>query len=128
MINGHKTYTATDFIATTQHGELDLEKSERVVEDLAAAASYHRDHNVLLDLRETDSRLDFMDLLNLSTRFVQYKDIFQNKMAVVIPNLKERIEKAEFFAAGLGLVGCEMKHFTDYETAVRWMSKEKEYP
>jgi hypothetical protein len=124
MPKGLKKYTTTDFISTTQHGDQNFGRAEVLIRDLAEAADHHRDHNVLIDLRDTQGSLSFMELMSLSLELVQYRSAFRNKLAVVIPDRKDRIEKVEFFKAGLDLVGFQFEYFTDYEKAVAWMSEE----
>ena len=126
MAKGIKKYTTTDFISTTGHGKQTYAQAELLIRDLAEAADHHRDHNVLVDLRETEGSLSFLELLTLSMELVQYQSAFRNKLAVVIPDREERKEKMEFFKAGLELVGFQFDYFTEYEKAVAWMSEEKE--
>ena len=119
-------YTTTDFIGTTGHGKPDYGQAVRDIRKLAEAAGHYRDHHVLVDLRDTEGSLSFMELLNLSLELVQYQSVFRNKLAVVIPDREDRKEKIEFFKAGLDLVGFQFEHFTDYERAVAWLSEEKD--
>ena len=126
MAKGIKKYTTTDFISTTGHGKQTYAQAELLIRDLAEAADHHRDHNVLVDLRETEGSLSFLELLTLSMELVQYQSAFRNKLAVVIPDREDRKEKMEFFKAGMDLVSIQFDYFTDYEKAVAWMSEEKD--
>jgi hypothetical protein len=121
-----KKYTATDFIGTREHGKPDYEGAVLLIRKLAAAAGHHREHNVMIDLRNTEGGLSLMELLNLSLELVQYQSEFRNKMAVVIPDRDDRRENAEFFKAGLDIIGFQFEYFTDYERAVAWLSEEKD--
>lgn len=125
MPKGIKKYSTTDFISTTEHGKPSYAGAELLIRDLAEAADHHRDHDVLIDLRDTQGSLSFLELLNLSMNLVQYQSVFTNKLAVVIPDNEDRKEKMEFFKSGLDLVGIQFGYFTDYERAVAWMSEEK---
>ena len=127
MAKEYKTYAIKDFIRETEEGEIDNHRSIDMVRELATVAGYHQNHNLLVDLRETETTLNFSDLLNVALEFARYKDIFRNKMAFIIPNTPERITKAEYLMTGMGVAGYQVNYFTDFENAIEWLSATKKY-
>ena len=53
MLSGIKVYKVKDFIRKTETGKIDLERSKKIIRELAKAAGSHANHNILIDLRET---------------------------------------------------------------------------
>jgi hypothetical protein len=127
MAKEYKTYTIKDFIRETEEGEIDNQRSINMVRELATVAEYHKNHNLLVDLRDTETTLNFSDLLNVALEFVRYKDIFRNKMAFIIPNTPERTTNAEYLMTGMVVAGYRVNYFTDFENAIEWLSSTKEY-
>jgi hypothetical protein len=125
--DGYKTYKTRDFIRKNEQGALDLERSLELVKELAAAAGYHSGYNILIDLRQTEPLERFADTLTVAMEFARYQDMFRSKIAVLIPDNEKRIERAEFFKAGLGKVSFKMKHFTVFEEAIEWLSQVTEF-
>jgi hypothetical protein len=74
-------------------------------------------------LRDTETTLNFADLLTLALEFAWYKNCFRNKIAAVIPNTQERIEKIEFFKTNMKVKGFLFDYFTDFEKAIEWLSE-----
>ena len=64
-----KIYRTTDFIKQSASGTIDLERSLRTVRDLATAADFHREHNILLDLRQTVSRNSPTEVMRVAAEF-----------------------------------------------------------
>ena len=128
MPEGYKTYKSNDFIKKTAEGQLDLHRSLDLVKELVTASGFHKDHDLLIDLRETEPLGSFGDTLTVAAEFAKFQDAFPNKIAVIIPDNPERIERAEFFNASLGEVKFHIDYFTDFEAAIVWLSKIKKYP
>ena len=118
----YKMYMIKDFVRKTEKGEIDIQKSLNTVAELAVASAFHNDINILVDLRETETTLNFRDLLKLALEFALYKDCFRNKIAVVIPDDPERIERGEFFKNDMKVKGFLFDYFTDFEKAIEWLS------
>jgi len=93
MTMSYKIYKVKDFIRRTEKGEINIQESLNTVAELAIASKFHKDVNILIDLRETETTLDFGDLLKVALEFAYYKDCFRNKIAGVIPNDPERIRR-----------------------------------
>jgi hypothetical protein len=127
MPEGYKIYQIENFIRKTEEGQLDIEKSKDIVRELALASSNHKDHNILIDLRETEPLQTFADTLTVALEFALYKDMFTNKIAAVIPDSPDRIERAKFFKAGLKEDKYQLEYFTVFEKAIEWLSMTQEY-
>ena len=115
-------YSTTDFIKKTEKGIIDLERSKNFVRELAQKSKSHKGHNILIDLRETETTLSFGNLLEVVSEFILHKDSYQNKMAVIMPNEPERIKRAEYVKTILKIEDFQMEYFTDYEKAIGWLS------
>ena len=127
MPDGYKIYKSNDFIRKTEQGQLDIQRSLNLVKELVTASGFHKDHDLLIDIRETEPLGSFAELLTVALEFAKYQDSFPNKMAVIIPDIPSRIERAEFFKASLGEVKFEIEYFTEFETAIDWLSSIKTF-
>ena len=123
MTVSYKKYKINDFIRRTENGEINMQKSLNAVAELAAASKLHKDVNILIDLRETETTLDFEDVLKVAFEFGNYKACFRNKIAAIIPDDPERIKRAKFFKADLTIKGFLFDYFTDFEKAIEWLSE-----
>jgi hypothetical protein len=122
MTEGYKLYKTDDFIKMDKEGVLDLERSKKIVRELAATAGYHKDHNLLIDMRNTEISLNLTDIMKVVLEFYQYKNLFKNKLAVIIPDKEERIKTAEMFRVSMGLKEFDYKYFVDFEKAIDYLS------
>jgi hypothetical protein len=115
-------YKINDFIKATESGIIDLERSVGIVTKLVIATNFHKDVNILIDLRETNMKLNFTELLNVALEFALYKNYFKNKIAILIPDNPDRIKRAEFLKTQMKTEGFKYNYFTDYEKAIDWLS------
>ncbi len=122
MPSNVKIYRLGDIIRMTQSGELDLERSLKIVRDLAAEANFHKDHNVILDLRETSVNASMADIIEISMEFASYHQVFKNKIAVIIPDNEERLIIAKRFKTCMDMQGFQFEQFTDFEPAIEWLA------
>jgi len=122
MPSNVKIYKVGDIIRMTESGELDLDRSISIVRELATEANYHKDHNVILDLRETHVNARMGDIIQVSMEFASYHKVFRNKIAVIIPNTEERLQLAKRFKTCMDLQGFQFEQFTDFESAIEWLS------
>ena len=60
MSSDVKIYRLKDFIRKTESGDLSYDRIIEIVNEIAAIASFHSDHNVLLDFRETTVSIESM--------------------------------------------------------------------
>ncbi len=123
MTKSYKIYKVKDFIRRTEKGEINIQESLNTVAELAIASEFHKDVNILIDLRDTETTLDFGDLLKVALEFAHYKDCFRNKIAGVIPNDPERFRRGKFFKTGMEVKGFLFDYFTDFEKAIEWLSE-----
>ena len=118
-----KLYKPSEFLRKTVAGSMDLERSLRAVRALAEAAGHHQDSHILIDLRETDSTISHLEQMKLAMEFGNYRHLFHNKIAMLIPALSDRIEKANLMKRCMETEGFEMKVFLDFEHAIEWFSE-----
>jgi hypothetical protein len=125
MLSGIKVYKVKDFIRKTETGNIDLKRSQQIVRDLAKASGSHSDHNILIDLRETtvSAAASIEDIMKVALEFGSYVSSFKNKIANIIPDDLERLEIANRFKACMDIQGFEYEVFTDYESAIEWLSQ-----
>ena len=128
MPEGYRVYKSGDFIRKTAEGQLDLQKSLDLVKELVTVSGFHREHDLLVDLRQTEPLQNFVELLKVAIEFAKYQDAFHNKIAVIIPNTPERIERANFFMESLGEMKFSINYFTDFEDAIDWLSTIQKFP
>jgi hypothetical protein len=125
MLSGIKVYKVKDFIRNTETGNIDLNRSKQIVRDLAKAAGSRTDHNILVDLRDTtiSTPASIEDIMKVALEFGSYVSPFKNKIANIIPNEPKRMIIANRFKACMDIQGFEYEIFTDYESAIEWLSQ-----
>jgi hypothetical protein len=127
VLSGIKIYNVNDFIRKTETGNIDLKRSKKIVRELAVAAGSHTDHNILIDLRETSvSAASIEDIMKIALEFGTYISSFKNKIANIIPDDQKRMIIANRLKACMDIQGFEYEIFTDYESAIEWLSKTRE--
>jgi hypothetical protein len=127
VLSGIKIYKVKDFIRKTETGNIDFERSKKIVRELGIAAGSHTDHNILVDLRETSvSAASIEDIMKIALEFGTYISSFKNKIANIIPDDQKRMIIANRFKACMDIQGFEYEIFTDYESAIEWLSKTRE--
>ena len=125
MLSGIKIYKVNDFIRKTETGNIDLKRSKKIVRELAMAAGLHANHNILIDLRETtvSAAASIEDIMKVALEFGSYVSSFKNKIANIIPDDPKRMIIANRFKACMDIQGFEYEVFTDYESAIEWLSR-----
>lgn len=119
-----KIYKIRDFICLTKSGVIDLEKSKLIVKDLAKAGMFHPNNHILTDLRDTTVSVnDTGEILELVLEIANYKSVFKNKIANLIPDDPERISLAKTFKAAMKLKNFDYDYFIRYEDAIDWLSE-----
>lgn len=116
-----RIYKTNDFIRKTKNGEVSLERSLEVVRRLGVAAAFYKGHDIVLDVRDTQGMLDMTELMTVAGEFIQHMAGFENKMAVLIPNVGRRIANALFFKNAVEIKGFQMEVFFSYEDAIEWL-------
>lgn len=121
-----KIYKIKDFIRLTETGEIDIDRSKHIVRQLAVAASFHVNHNILLDMRDTNIQDPSMgSLIEVALEFGRYKSSFKGKLANVVPNEKARIQTAKQLKSLMKSQEFQYEIFTSFEDAVEWLSEVK---
>ena len=124
MVSGIKVYKVKDFVRTTQTGNIDLKRSKQLVRELVKVAGSHADHNILIDMRETSvSVSNIVDILEVAREFGSSVSSFKNKIANIVPDDHKRMVIAHRFKACMDMQGFEWEIFTDYESAIEWLSE-----
>ncbi len=118
-----KIYKMKDFLRLTETGEIDVNRSKEIVRLLAIAASFHADHNILLDLRETTIKEESMrDVLEVALEIARYKSAFKGKLANLLPDDEQRLSMARRLKVLMHIEGFQYEIFTSFEEAVEWLS------
>ena len=122
MVSGIKIYKIKDFIRQTETGEIDLQRSKKIIAELVKVAGNHADHNILIDLRETTVSITTLeDIIKVALEFGSFSSAL-NKIANVIPDDKDRLSIANQIKSCMDIQGFEYQIFTDYENAIEWLS------
>ncbi len=115
-----KIITAKDFIEVTTDGIVDIASSRKLLVDIAKAENKPVDYELLVDFRDTESRLDVKDLYQLASELSEHGDAFRRKVALlVMPGIN--FNQASFFETCSHNRGFKVDAFTDYENAIRWI-------
>ena len=119
-----KVYRLKDFIRITANKAIDLERSKEIVQKLAAAASFHKDHNILVDLRGSAGEHTIGDHMELALELARYKSVFTGKIAFIVLNDPDRLFSARQFMACVDAVDHQFtyKIVTSFEDAIDWSS------
>jgi len=116
----YRVYKGLEFIKKTEKGEIDIQRSKTIVRELAVAAQSHSIRDVILDLRDTETVLNFGDLLAVTHEFGEYPQAVDGKIAVIIPKEDNRIKNVEFLKNSMMLKGLTMDYFFEFEDAIDW--------
>jgi hypothetical protein len=113
---------ARDFVSAKPDGVLNLEESEQLLRDVVGLSDPLDDFDILVDTRDAVSVLSATDLWFLADRLVRYPKTFAGKTAILCPS--ERFDHASFFALCAENQGIDMRAFTSYEDAMKWLNAE----
>ena len=118
-----KIYRMKDLLRLTETGKIDVDRSKEIVRQLAVAAAFHADHNILLDLRETTIKEENMnDVLEVALEIARYQAAFKGKLANLLPGDEKRLFLARQLKALMVIKGFQYEIFTNFEEAVEWLS------
>ncbi len=118
-----KIYKMKDFLRLTETGRIDVNRSKEIVRQLAVAAAFHVDHNILLDLRETVVKEESMwDILEVALEIARYRSAFKGKLANLLPADEKRLSTARQLKALMDIKEFQYEIFTSFEEAVEWLS------
>ncbi len=122
MDKGYKIYRTRDFIRKSEEGTIDIQQSLALVRKLAEIADFHRDSNIMIDLKDTVGSLSANELLQAALEFARHRNIFKNKIAVLMPIDEDRLARAKILHRAMDNNGFKFNYFTDYEEAIEWLS------
>ena len=111
---------AHDFVKATADGQLDLEKSKKLLVDVATASASLAEYEVLLDTRSTTSAMSITDLWYMAAELSNLGRAFFRKTAVLCP--VENFDQAGFFALCAANRGFRVEAFTSFEKAIEWLT------
>jgi len=120
-----KIYKVRDFIRFNESGEIDFDRSMRMIHEFATTATLHAGCNILADLRETTviGETNIGMVMQLALEVARYWSAYKGKIANVVPHDEKRLLVAKQFEAAMQLQGFNLKVFTSFEGAIDWLSE-----
>ena len=116
----YKIILAKDFIRATPTGELDLEQSKILINQILEIVNVTADYELLLDVREAYGKMDHNDLWELILELGKHRSAFRNKIAVLARD-DEQFNKAVFLELCASTSGFKISAFDDFEQATNWL-------
>jgi len=110
-------------IEKTVSGELYTERSLELVRELALGLNTHKGYHVLMDMRDTVTQPEMLDLMSIASTCAKLSPGFNPKIAFLIPDTEERGRFAQLFKACMETQGLEFQQFFDRETAMEWLTE-----
>jgi hypothetical protein len=111
---------ANDFIKATPEGQFDLEKSKKLLMEIAAVSAPLVDYEIILDTRKAQVGMSVADLWHLAAELSNLRKAFSRKTAVLCP--LEQFDRAGFFAICAQNRGLRVKAFTNFEDGIEWLN------
>lgn len=109
-----------DFIKTTASGQLNLEQSKKVLEEIARLNTPDDLHDILVDIRETEPGLSLSDIYELVTAVGNHRQAFRKKIAILL-GAQHDFDKARFLEMCASNRGYNVNAFDDFEESVNWL-------
>jgi hypothetical protein len=119
MATNIRIIRAHDFIRATPEGQLDLEKSKKLLMEIATASAPLVDYEIIVDTRKAQVEMSVGALWHLAAELSNLRKVFSRKTAVLCP--LERFDEAEFFALCAQNRGLQVMAFTSFEDAIEWL-------
>jgi len=110
-------------IQRTVTGDLHTERSLELVRELAMVVNTHRGYHVLLNMRETETKPEMLDLMQIASECAKLRSDFNARIAILIPNAPERVRFAQLFKTCMEAQGFRFRQFFDRKSAVDWLTK-----
>jgi hypothetical protein len=104
-------------------GVLHTDRYIELVRELLMAAELHRGYDILVDLRDTVTAPEMIDLMAIVSTWSRLGAGFTNRIAVIIPKVQERARFAQIFKTCMDAQGFNFNQFFDWESATEWLSK-----
>jgi len=108
-----------DFIKATPEGQLDLERTKKLLMEIASVATPLFDYKIILDTRKAHTEMSVADLWYLASELGNLRKGFYRKTAVLCP--VEEFDQAGFFALCAQNRGFQIMAFTSFEDAIEWL-------
>ncbi len=102
-------------------GELYTARSIKLVRELAVAVKLNRGYGILMDLHDTVTRPETLDLLEIATECYRNKYDFKGGIAFIIPDTEERHRAAKIFKHLMEAKGFKFRQFSDFDAAMHWL-------
>lgn len=113
---------AGDFVRSQPTGELDFERSKKMLVQALNAANDKVICDVLLDLREAKAATVGSEGINeLAATLLDFPSFFWRKVAILLPADATGIKAAQFQNSARTL-GFQVETFKDFEQAIYWLS------
>jgi hypothetical protein len=119
MATNIRIIRASDFIKATPEGQLDFEKSKKILIEIESVSTSLLRHQIILDVRKAQSTMSIADLWYLAAEVDKLRSAFSRKTAVLCP--LEGFDDAGFFALCAKNRGVQISAFTSFEDAVEWL-------
>ncbi|MGO8942355.1 MAG: hypothetical protein ACLQJ7_01595 [Syntrophobacteraceae bacterium] len=111
---------AHDFIRAAPEGDLDLEESQKLLNEIASATAGLVDYEIIVDTRKVQVEMSPTDLWYLAAELCKFRETFFRKKTAVLCPLEE-FDQAEFFELCAKNRGFQVKAFTSFEDAIEWL-------
>ena len=121
MSSDIEIYEDQKIIRRTVSGELHTKRSLRLVREMSVAIKLNKGYNLLIDLRDTVTRPETLDLMEIATACSRYRYDFKGKIAFLIPDTDERNQAAKLFRTCMEAQGFAFQQFFHYEAAMEWL-------
>ncbi len=121
MTIAHKIIHAQDFIKTTATGELDLDRSKKILHRIAEESGSTGEYDILLDVRDTTNIMTDAEFQELEGALCIHREAFQNKLAVL--HSGKRLDRADYLEQAWRSRGYNVAHFIEYEAAMEWLNE-----
>jgi hypothetical protein len=110
-------------IQRTVTGNLFTERSLKLVRELATILNSHSGYNVLMDMRETKSKPERLDLMQIASACAKLSPGLDIKIAFLIPDTEERVRFAQLFKDCMESQGFQFRQFFERDAALEWLTK-----
>lgn len=114
---------AKKIIHRTVIGDLYTQRSLILVRELSMILDRHKGYNVLMDMRETESKPEMLDLMQIASECTELSPGLDTKIAFLIPNSEDRVRFAQLFKACMEAQGFRFRQFFERQTALTWLTE-----
>ena len=124
MVTALKIYSVKNFIRKNETGKLSNDLVRNMIREVSAVASLYPDHDILVDLRKTETPDDvsMADILKSAVELEKFENALRNRIATLIPNDKNWIAVSQKAQSAYQFKNIKLKFFTDFEEAINWFS------